>query len=103
MFIKSDFYGNFFIVCSYEFDNQLSIIYSESNRSQFEIQIERTVQPGGVQCFDMSVMFSEQKGECEVRLLSATDNGFTFDKAKFQYIQSLIETDSFKKKIIIKK
>ena len=31
----------------------------------------------------MNIKYYEEKGECEIRLLSATDNGFTLDKAKF--------------------
>lgn len=35
MFIKTDEHINFFIVCSYEFDHEFSIVYSDSNRSEF--------------------------------------------------------------------
>ena len=37
MFINTDNHGNFFIVCSHEFDHELSIIHSETNKNQFEI------------------------------------------------------------------
>ena len=33
----------------------------------------------------MNIQFREDIKECNIRLLSATDNGFTLDLAKFQY------------------
>jgi hypothetical protein len=33
----------------------------------------------------MDIKYIEEKGECQVSLLSAIDNGFTLDKSKFKY------------------
>lgn len=49
----------------------------------------------------MNIQFKENSKECCLRLLSATDDGFTLDIAKFQYKQTLVEKDVFQKRLII--
>lgn len=59
--IYADKYDNFFMVVSKEYDQNLTILHSESEL--FSVRFKRNIEPDSLQVFDINMKFMDKESE----------------------------------------
>ena len=79
-FVHPDPDGNFFLVACHDYDQNLDIVYSETDK--FEVDFYRNIEPNIIDVHDMNTQITSHN-KCTIRLGSCRDGGFSMDQASF--------------------
>ena len=79
-YVHPDEAGNFFLVAHHDYDQHLSVLYSEE--SNFKVEFEYKIEPNIINIFDFQTL--RQNDDFIVRVATSRDDSFNLNIAKFK-------------------